>query len=461
MTVKTSSPASTNRGQARLEGLFEPPPRTMRDTSITLPLTLIIIFALAGFTFYSLRDWPHAALLLVDTALSVYLLRMFKSKYRFLFLLHPPILLVSSLFFITPFLQIGDGPSYEAVVRRFVDTTSLAFNFDRPLQGQDIFSFFKYMRLGVIPLFLVPEYFFPAPSDAIYYIWQGCFHLMLTVIVVTLARLWGAIDHRHLLFMALFAAVSPSFFDLGGAPTRYGITFFGIFLFFIAYMAASKALKITPLIGLAGGVATIVVSKAPLLLPALVFVVVDQTIVSKYKLNLRMVLLGSATLFALLLLREFFIEKLVFYAEMSKTGAATFSSMTQVPVVGAILKYVYALLSPFPWSEAPLFVEINYGGNWLLFLLHVCSSLFGLYLFFIMILRFRILLKANAELKRSLLYGFIMSLSIIWGATGFHKYLLIYFPFFAPLLAYRVLRVNWLYPFLFVALAEGFVAFVK
>ena len=73
-------------------------------------------------------------------------------------------------------------------------------------------------------------------------------------------------------------------------------------------------------------------------------------------------------------------------------------------------------------------------------------------------IRARTLWTAEPDLKRCVAFGLIMSLSILQGATGFHVYILIYFPFLAPLFAYRQLLVSPLLPIGFVLVLEGVMA---
>ena len=53
------------------------------------------------------------------------------------------------------------------------------------------------------------------------------------------------------------------------------------------------------------------------------------------------------------------------------------------------------------------------------------------------------------------MFGVIMSLSILIGATGHHVYILIYFPFFAPIFSVRDCRIYWWSPLGFVAVVEA------
>ncbi len=433
----------------------------MRGGSATLIPKLLAVLVLGGLTFYGLRDWPYAAILITDLIFCIYLTTLFKSKYRYLFLLHPVILLIASQLYVTPFLDGGDGPAYAAVVAGYIDSSTMGVRLDDLLGYFDLFSLFQNASFGVAPGYVVPEYFFASPADAVYYLWQGTFHVILSTVAITMARLWQAVSDKYLFAMALFAVVSPSFFDLGAVPTRHIVTFISVFFLFIAYVAINQRLSASRLIGLIVGIVLVMISKAPLLLPFFLFVFVDKILLSEASLSRRLLMLGALTGVGMVLAGGYFLDIFVAYQEIATTGAATFSDYTQLPLVGWVVKYVYALLSPFPWSEAPYFIANNYGGNWLLFVMHVLSSLMGLYLFLIMLVHVRSVFYYDPELTRLLVYGLIMSLSILRAATGFHMYLLIYFPFFAPLLAIKKYRVNLIVPLGFVISLEAFILVFK
>jgi len=159
-------------------------------------------------------------------------------------------------------------------------------------------------------------------------------------------------------------------------------------------------------------------------------------------------------------IKDYALGSILSYEEVSKQGAATFSRFTEIPIIGWIVKYVYALLSPFPWYYSPTYIG-NYAGNWFLFFMHTISALTGLYLFFVVILKWRAILSADNQLKQVVAFALIMSLSILKGATGYHGYLSIYFIMLAPLLTIKQLQINPMLPIAFVVIMEAFVVLVR
>jgi hypothetical protein len=433
----------------------------MRGGSAALTLKFLIVFSLSGLSFYILRDWPHAAILIADLIFCFYLTTLFKSKYRYLFFIHPVFLLIASQLYDTPFLEGGDGLAYAAVVSQYIDPTFTATRLNDWLGTLGLFGLFNYAHFGATPVYVVPKYFFASHADDVYYLWQGTFHVVLCAAAITMARLWRAVSDKYLFAMALFAVVSPSFFDLGAAPTRHIVTFISVFFLFIAYTAFGQKFSAARVIGVIVGIMLVLISKAALLLPFFLFVFVDQILLTGAKLNRRKLILIALTGVGLAYVGNYLLNTFVRYEEIATTGAATFSEYTQLPLLGWVVKFVYALLAPFPWSEAPHFIATNYGGNWLLFLMHTLSSLTGLYLFFIMLIHARRVFHYDPELTRLLVYGLIMSLSILRGAIGFHTYLLIYFPFFAPLLFIKKYQLNLVMPLGFIALLEALILALK
>lgn len=429
--------------------------------ALFVQIKYVILATFCCSVLYIFSDAPHFAVLVVDVLFCAYLVSLFRKKYRYLFFLHPLILSISSQLFSTPFLESGDGEAYQAVVAQYLNTRDFIFDASGLLSNLGILEFFKYATLGVVPTYAVPEFFFGNPDDTVYYLWQGTFHVILSALVIMLARIWQVLDGKYLLSMALFAVISPSFFDLGSAPTRHVVTFFGVFLLLVTHLAVVQRLTVTRAIWFAVAAMMVIISKTPLLLPYMIFVAIDLFFIQRIKLNVTAVLLASVLALGILLMGAYLYEATLAYEETAKGGAATFSGLTQLPLVGWVVKYVYALLAPFPWSEASLFIATIYAGNGLLFFMHTLSSLIGIYLFLVIILKWRAIWASDIELKQMIAYGVIMSLSILKGAVGFHTYLLIYFPMLAPLLTVRRFRINPLMPIGIVFSLEAVTLFGK
>ncbi len=419
-------------------------------------IKLASLTVLGLLIFTSLANSPYIAILVLDLLFCGYLVSLFKNKNKYFFLLHPVVLLVSSQLFTGSFLSAGDGLDYSSIVANNFNTQDLSFIDEGIIANYTGVELLKQLSLGVFPIFVVPEFFFDNPAEEVYYLWQGTFHVFLILIVITLARFWRILEEKYLFAMALFAVLSPTCFDLGNAPTRHYVTLFGIFLLLIAHLAIRQRFTLSSLAWYVIAVLVVVISKIQLLTPYLIFVIIDIFFTYRFKLNYKVMIIIGLLVIVFVSAGNFLSESILSYEEVSKQGAASFGRFTEIPIIGFIVKYVYALLSPFPWSSSPKYIDI-YAGNWFLFFMHTLSALTGLYLFFVVILKWRAILASENQLKQVVAFALIMSLSILKGATGHHGYLSIYFIMLAPLLTIKQLKINPMLPIAFVVIMEAFI----
>lgn len=428
----------------------------IRYSSGRLLISLPFFIASAIFIAFFVET-PRIGILLADATLCLLLAISIRSRFSGLFLLHPALILFSSILFSEPFTSLGDGEAYDAVVKQYIDTSTGTLILTSWVFENDIFSVLKTASFGILPTIFIPEYIFGSSDHEVYYLWQATFHTALVSVAVTLARVWRALDMRHLTPIALYSVMGPSFFDLGATPTRHFVTYFGMLLFLVSYLAIRNRFSLGRALGMTSAISVILLSKAVLIGLVLVFVLTDQFLLSRKQKKATSLLFKGVAIAGVLASWGFMVEKSQQYSSgIATEGAATFGYLANIPLVGIVFKFIFALLSPFPWRKAGFFIETTYGGNWLLFLSHVGSSLFGTYLFVLLLLRWRSLLRhPNVELRIILLFGVVMSLSILGGATGFHTYLLIYFPFLSTVLAWPKLKIPALLPFTFVAFVEA------
>ena len=426
---------------------------------MTKNMTVKLVFAcLRSFCLLILLgDFPRTSLFLTDLIVCGYLCSIFRQNIRYLFLLHPFILIISSLFFTVPFLELGDGNAYQVVVGQYADASDIdSAGMNSLFESSSMLDAFKYMSLGVAPIFFIPDYLYGSPESSVYYLWEGCFSVILVALCATLAKAWGITRDNYLLMIVLFAVVSPSFFDLGAAPTRHIVTFNAVFLFYISFIALLQRFSISKLVSLLVAVVLVAISKFPLFIPLLIFCIYFIIIETKRKLTAKNLFFILVVIAAVVVGFDDFLDKLLTYGRNSSAGAATFSGMANIPIIGVAFKYLYALLAPFPWQSAPIFIATNYGGNPLLFFMHMLSSVTGVYFFGRLIVFGKPLLKYYPDIRPLVMFGLIMSLSIALGETGFHIYLLIYFPFFAPLFTIKRYQLSFFFPLLFILIVEVF-----
>ncbi len=427
--------------------------RTIRKDSI-LPFLMMVLAV--SVTLVGSRDFPITSMLFMDTAFCVLLVYMFSSGLRFVFLLHPIVLGILGLFYEASFRELGDGPAY------FLSTRD-----GWPLHsGVAIGEYLKYFLLsakgkgfyfGFIPNILIPEWLYVSPSDTVYYLWQASFHVALVCLCVLLAKRWHVLRDEHLFFIAAYAVISPSFLELGCTPTRHYFTFFSILLFYVSFHALAQSFTLAKLFWLIVSIASVAVSKLGYFVPIVIYCAYYLVLSKSSGLpTVPKYVLAACLIGLTVYVGPFFADLLAGFAVTAKTGAASFGFLANGnPIVSIPAKYLYAILSPFPWQKAAHYVATIYGGNWPFFVMHVLSALIGLYFFLRVGIYWRALFKSDADLRMPVYYGLIMSLSILRGATGYHNYLSIFFPFLAVLFAVPKHRLCWAVPVMVALGIEG------
>ena len=413
--------------------------------SINLNGRLLLIGLLSLFWLSISAEEPFIVLFCLDVCLCLYLVSCFKYRFRFLFLLHPVVLFVSSQLYLDDWLTSGDGNAIAAVLSSYID-----IGVANPLpvdlaekQGSGLLALFKFASFGAIPTYIVPYTFFKFPVDTVYYVWQGVFHIILCSITASVGKYFASIKDEYLFSFILFAAISPTFWELAQVPTRHLVTFFGLSLLFFTHVSIVKQLSMHKIFWFVLALFIILGSKSIYLLTYIPFALVDFFIIRRVKIDRKYFGLVIALGFIGFIFAPYFISVLGQYSDIAKSGGNTYPFLTQIPVFGWAIKYLYAFLAPFPWTAATAAHHVSsiFSGNLLIFVMHIFSAISGLYFFNVLIMKWRIIWALDDDFKSLMAFGLIMSLTILGGSIGFHGYLSIFFPFFAPLLLYKNLRI--------------------
>ena len=416
----------------------------------------ILLILLSAATLDLFQDFPFIGLLIVELIFCFYCTSLFKSRWAFLILLYPFLTRFLYIFFSVKYLDLGDGPAYINTIKYHLPF----YNNDQTLDSVILAisqTGYNYISFPFVPNILIPDFFFNNPSDQDYYSWQYCFNLILVSINITLMKKWLALPEPYLLSILLFSTISPSFLEYGYAPTRHFFTFFSVLLFFTAFHALLKQFSISRVSFLLIAIICIIFSKLGYFIPIIIYVIFT------FKDNIKKIYLLIVGL-SILPFLPFIISSALNYVNdyegTSKIGVRSTGYLIDIPILGYFFKYLFAILSPFPWSKVDSLVTEVYGENYMFFICHVFSAITGLYFFIRLITHFKKLNIYDPQLGSLLVFGLIMSTSIIAGATGFHTYLVIFYPFFAPLLVVKKYNISLLLPIVIPIVAEIVLSFL-
>lgn len=417
--------------------------------------TVLMVLAIIAVLQASIFLTPTITFILLDSVLAIYLASAFSGRLKYLFLIHPGFLLFSSYGFQIPFSEIGVGFTYLNTFNMMVNPETLGVNDmagDFYQNKETIFGFGK-VYLGIIPIIWLPSFLFDdAPEIALYYS-MGIFNLFYMALVVFISQTFKVLKSENLLIIVLYSTVSPTFFDVSTTLHRYGLLICGLSIFLISYLGLVKQNKsfasvIGLLITLLISLLMVGFSKPQLFYVLFLFVTLD--LLSSNKLGLLsqiframdkrlflVILVLALQLFAKILIPEQHISEAI-------NSGGQFTFLSDIPLLGFLLRVLYAVLSPFPWfgfSQWHL-----YGDNYMFLLVHIISAFTAAWLVLSLVMRFSAVFRSNYQDRAFLIYGLCLMLSLMFSGIGFHVYLAPALPFLAIILIKKSFRVSFVYP---------------
>ena len=410
---------------------------------------------------------PFNTFIFLDIILSIFLVSIFNHSLKFLFLLHPIIVFFSSYGFQIPFPQIGVGYTYVNTFDLYVDPSNMNFNIDLLKEslffstvGNSIFGIGS-VYIGTIPILYLPQLLFDKYPSIIIYLSLSLFTIIYSSISAIIAINLCVIKEKIILAILLFATISPTFFEMNSSLHRYGLLFFGLFLFLISYYDLSRVntsiKNLRSVFLLFFALIIILVSKAALALSLLLFIFLDMYTLDKIpllgfiKTRFDMIL---KSIFYLLILAIIYLclayiipEK--YFSIISQKGGQ-FQSLTNLPILGFIVRLIYAVLSPFPWFGFSQFHI--YGNNYIFLPLHILSSLGATWIIISIIFNLKSIMMSSDQIRVPFLFGISIIASLSFSSVGYHVYLAPALPFLVVIMFIN--KVSFIYSIIFCSSME-------
>ena len=374
----------------------------------------------------------NISLLFINFILIYIVEKKLKIKWGFLLYSYPIVVYIASNFFDLDFLSLGDGHAYyREYIKYFVNN----YDFNEVNSINSFLDYLKSANFGIVPFYHIVNGYIENQGSDVYFSLQATYYLALMCIAILLAY------SEEKKYLEAFKVVSasciflPFVFEILSAPTRHVVTLVAGFLIYFSYKNIKAKLNFYNIIVFFIAIFLLLISKAILIPFFVIFIIIDLYFYGKT--SKKRILIFSLILLIIIAINFELLMNYVFkYSEISETGANTFSSLSNIWLIGWVIKYIYAILSPFPWITDTYALDLIYGGNIILYIIHIFSSLLVLYLFICIVFEFTNIYFINKDASNSILYGLVMSSSILFGATGFNIYLIIWVPFLLPVVFY-------------------------
>jgi hypothetical protein len=286
--------------------------------------------------------------------------------------------------------------------------------------------------------------------------------MAMTALAGTLAIHFKCFPPKVVSMICLYATVSPTALELNANVHRYSLMIVGLYIFLVGYtIVVERVALILRLAGIGLITASILVigaSKAPLLYSLGLFIVLElwtrQKIPGADLLSAlpRYIQITAYCIVAVVM--SFVAQRIVpaeYAVELSRQGGQ-YTAAQGIPIVGFIIRVVYATLAPFPWLGFDQ-GEI-YGFHPAFFPLHIVSSILATWILWSTISHIFSLTSASSPLRLLILFGLAVLGSLQFSAVGYHAYLTPALIFLSPVLIHPRSRAPLAYPLMFCALME-------
>lgn len=391
---------------------------------------------LLTFIFLSILIIPEykengiVTILFLQLLLSVFIFsKLLKySKWSLLIIIYPLVKFIYYGTYSDSWYLAGDFQAYLRLLKS-------AFS-DSMINFQNIFiinaTYEKFYFLTIINMFIPMKIFninLMSEQSFIYLYFNDLINLVMISIIVIAYK--DMVKGRYILYITLFLLYSPSYLAQTIYPDRHIFTVFALLLFTKGFFEFNKGNKYN--FYLITSIIIIGINKFPLLFSISLYILIVYYINNKqYRLNIIILLI------LLFIFTVFFDNTLIKYfigVGSNTTGLAAQLSSLFGPVyfvIMAPIKYIYAILSPFPWYKYDN-VLINVGGSYLGLFITYFNSVIALSLFLSLFKYFKEIKNNEFLFKYFILFGIIMSFTIIPAHIGHYAYLALYFILFLPI----------------------------
>ena len=382
-----------------------------------------ILFAF--FILFLFKEYPYISILTSSLILLIFIITRLKKNISYVVLFYPIIISVISLFYQKNFLSLGDNEGYYGPLMDTLPFYGKAQDSTRFLSNLTSLDGLQYLKLGFLPVIIVPDFLYKINNEIIYYFFQSFYFLFLVTYLVFYISKYNILEKDKFNIFIIFLLLSPSIILLGIAPTRHYFTLFSILLFFFSFINFNLTKNKKHLITIFIAVLFTLISKAGYIFGYFIFIILFyRNLVKIKKVYLNIIYLISITI--AIFLAIFLLPR---YNDITSSGLSSFNWVLSIPILGPFSKYIFDILSPFPHYN---FIQLSnevYGGNLLFFLCHILGILF---IFVVIINLFNFLSKSNKndKLDTITLYGCVMSLTILPASAGFNGYISIFYPLF-------------------------------
>lgn len=407
------------------------------EYAIKIDLGIIFVFFLwlyIGILLFYLSSLNSVAIIFCQFLTLIFISKLlnFRRKSLLIFI-YPLMKYIYYLFYSPSWINISDFHSYfELLKHAFYNNNSFLSNLFHVFQSGNKFYYLTIINI-YIPTLLF-NHSIQSGNTLIFLLFNDLIFLCLLALIVAIYR--NTIDCKTMYCLLIFLLFSPVILSFTEFPDRHLFSLFALLIFVRGLIKLEnnpeKFLNWYFILSLI----ILIINK-----PQLIFGIILYFLILNFKLksSLKSIFLVFSLIILIFSVNFFMKDNLYFYLSEYAQNVHGYSLIikdylgTLYWFLMPIIKYVYAVLSPFPWYKYQYFL-FNSGGSILTILMYYLSSTFGVSCFWILFKYWKTIKKNHFFYKNFILFGLVMSLTIIFAQIGHADYLSIYMVFFTPLI---------------------------
>jgi len=393
-------------------------------------LYLLILIAFGSIALVYFKESPTFIIYLIQYLFIVYIFFSLK-KYilSFLLFLYPLFKFLVYQTYDSDWNTVGDLYAYVGLLLDAFSANGV--NLDT-IQLAHL-EYNKFYFLTIINMYFPMTLFetsYTSNNNFILLYFNDLILLVITTFIVTALK--GIMKDKYILYFVFFVFFSPTILALTWIPDRHLFTLLGLMLFIRGNIEWKNTRKLSNFY-LFSSVVIIFLNKPPLLLAIGLMFLFSEFKSSKYKSTLfpfffiSLVLLFYLTQNIVLSYAVGVGSDLGYGAASLLKGNSLLTWIFMVPI-----KYIYAILSPFPWYKFNGLIS-NAGGSYFIVIMMYLNSVLGLSIVIALIKYYKKIKKYSFWYDNFIWVGIIFSLTIIMAHIGHAGYLSIYYILFLPI----------------------------
>ena len=346
-----------------------------------------------------------------------------KSKYANILLIYPILILINSILYKRPFIDLGDGHALIDVYRNLMDDVFISYRAD-----YNILKIIKNLNAGFIPGYALAQLISISNCSTKVYISQNFIFFIVNYSIFIFVRRLNNAEKENIDLIFLLSCISPYMLYIGSYPSKYLILYSLLFLILNLYYAINYYNKVIYYALFITSMLALLIVKFQIFFTITFFMIIHQVILAKNR-NTYYIFIPIICYFIYNF--ETLLSRVYLYLLNSNDELERKFGFLENFILGRFLYRLFAdIFIVVPWTMQNLFDSGVSSRNIFIVALQILTTFFVLFQFINFTRNIKFFLSVGSEYSKIFSFFCIfMTLTLYFGKGGFPEYLVIYLPF--------------------------------